>query len=125
MDTAMEAVRNELMKMFLCFPGAQSMERETVMATLAAYLETLSSFSPEIVGEACQSYRKRATRFPPTAGELYDRCSEIQHKAIQARKQLPPPDKPERSDEERARMQQRFQALLAELKATSAMSGPL
>ena len=95
------------------------------MATLAAYLETLSSFSPEIVGEACQSYRKRATRFPPTAGELYDRCSEIQHKAIQARKQLPPPDKPERSDEERARMQQRFQALLAELKATSAMSGPL
>jgi hypothetical protein len=115
-----------LMKLFMCFPSTTGLNEETSAMMVASYLETLSTFSPSVLSEACDTFKRRATRFAPSVGEIYDRCAEVNHKAIQARKQLPPPsDKPERTEEERARMQQRFQALLAELKATSAMSGPL
>jgi hypothetical protein len=96
------------------------MERETAMATLAAYLETLSSFSHPVVAEACNHFRRRSTRFPPTAGELYDKCAEIQHKFIQTQKaqqlRLTKPEF-EYSEEHRAQMQKRFAALLDELKS--------
>lgn len=89
------------------------------MATLAAYMETLSSFSPQIVAEACQTYRRRSTRFPPTAGEVYDRCAELadkREKEARLRLSSPSSDKPEKSPEERERMQKRFQELMAELQ---------
>ena len=115
-----------LMKLFMCFPSTTGLNEETSAMMVASYLETLSTFSPQVLSEACDAFKRRATRFAPSVGEIYDKAAEVNHKAIQARKQLPPPsDKPERSEEERARMQQRFQALMAELKATSAMSGPL
>jgi hypothetical protein len=96
------------------------MERETAMATLAAYLETLSSFSHPVVAEACNHYRRRSTRFPPTAGELYDKCSEIQHretKAARARLPAPSLDEPEYNQEHREQMQRRITDLLVELKS--------
>lgn len=115
-----------LMKLFMCFPSTTGLNEETSAMMVASYLETLSTFSPSILAEACETFKRRATRFAPSVGEIYDRCSECQHKAIQAQKLLARPEKPaERSPEERERMQKRFQALLAELKATSAMTGPL
>lgn len=86
---------------------------------VASYLETLSTFSPSVLAEGCDGFKRRSTRFAPSVGEIYDRCAEIQHKQIQARKQLPPPDRSTRSPEERERMQKKFQALLAELKSNN------
>jgi hypothetical protein len=105
-----------LMKLFMCFPSTTGLNEETSAMMVASYLETLSTFSPSVLAEACDTFKRRATRFAPSVGEIYDRCAEVNHKAIQVRKQLPPPDKPERSEEERARMQKKFQDLLAELK---------
>ena len=85
----------------------------------AAYLETLSTFSPSVLAEACDTFRRRSTRFAPSSGEIYDRCAEINHKQIQSRKQLAPPDleAPKYSQEHREEMLRRMAALLAELKS--------
>lgn len=116
-----------LMKLFMCFPSTTGLNEETSAMMVASYLETLSTFSPSILAEACETFKRRATRFAPSVGEIYDRCAEFQHKAIQAQKLLARPEKPaERSPEERARMQAKFQALMAELKGTSLRhTGPL
>lgn len=108
-----------LMKLFMCFPSTTGLNEETSAMMVASYLETLSTFSPSILAEGCNTFKRRATRFAPSVGEIYDRCAEFQHKAIQAKKALPPPDRSERPPEERARMQAKFQALLAELRGTS------
>jgi hypothetical protein len=115
-----------LMKLFMCFPSTTGLNEETSAMMVASYLETLSTFSPSVLSEACDTFKRRATRFAPSVGEIYDKAAEVNHKNIQAQKRLPPltPIAERRTDEERARMQQRFQELMAELKATSAMSWP-
>jgi hypothetical protein len=57
---------------------------------VTAYLQTLSSFSSQTLSAACESFRKRSTRFPPTAGEVFQRCEEIIGKEkINALQRLP------------------------------------
>ena len=87
---------------------------------VAAYLETLSTYSPSVLAEACDTFRKRSTRFAPSAGEIYDRCAEIQHretKAARMRLAAPTLDEPEYNQEHREEMQRKIAALLAELKS--------
>ena len=70
------------------------------------------------MAEACHSFRRRSTRFPPNAGELYDRCAEFADKQAKAdRLRLPPPksDEPEYSEAHREDMKRRFNDLVAEL----------
>lgn len=110
-----------LMKLFMCFPSTTGLNEETSAMMVASYLETLSTFSPSILAEGCNTFKRRSTRFAPSVGEIYDACAELQHKAIQSRKMLPCPDKPaERSPEERERMQAMHKALMAELQGHAA-----
>lgn len=87
---------------------------------VASYLETLSTFSPSVLAEGCDGFKRRSTRFAPSVGEIYERCSEIQHretKAARMRLVAPTLDEPEYNQEHREEMQRKISALLAELKS--------
>lgn len=69
-----------LMKLFLCFPSTIGASEQTALLMTASYLETLQGFSTEILSQGCESFKRRATRFAPSVGEIYDRCAELQGK---------------------------------------------
>lgn len=92
---------------------------------MASYLETLSTYSPQILAEGCNTFKRRSTRFAPSVGEIYDACAEMQHKAIQAQKaqhlRLAKPEY-EYPDEHRRIMQSQWDELLASLRAPEDLS---
>lgn len=76
------------------------------------------------MAEACRGFTRRATRFAPNAGEIYEKCAELADKAAKAerlRLASQAPVKREKSPEERARMQARTQAVIAELMGAKVM----
>jgi hypothetical protein len=94
------------------------MNEATAAATLAAYLETLSNFTPQIVDAACRAFCRRATRFAPNAGEIYERCAELADKAAKEQRLRLASQNPVRSEktpEERARVQAKYQSTMASL----------
>lgn len=88
----------------------------------ASYLETLSTFSPEVLAESCDGFKRRSTRFAPSAGEIYDRCSEIQDKVIKFKH--PKLERPEFDYPEKHRtiMQSRWDDLIRHLKEPEDLS---
>jgi hypothetical protein len=44
---------------------------------IASILETTASFSTPILSDACRELAKLPNAFPPSAGEIYEKCSEI------------------------------------------------
>lgn len=89
---------------------------------VASYLETLSTFSPQILANACETFKRRSTRFAPSVGEIYERCAELADKqAKEARAKLTGPSNgyPTKSPEERARVQAMVSKLIAELQSTN------
>lgn len=74
---SMSAAKEAIIKMFLCFPSARTMDREQAMMMAAAYLETVQNFSSQTVCAACDAMRRRSQPFPPSAGELYDECASV------------------------------------------------
>jgi hypothetical protein len=98
------------------------MNEATAAATLAAYLETLSNFTPQIVDEACRAFCRRATRFAPNAGEIYERCAELADKAVKEQRlrlASQNPVRSEKSPEERARVQAMYQSLMRDINRTN------
>jgi hypothetical protein len=77
-DMSDEAKKVEILKMFSCFPSAATMDREQAAMTTAAYLETLRNIPLQVVSAACDALRRRASPFPPSAGEVYDECTRIE-----------------------------------------------
>lgn len=89
---------------------------------VASYLETLSTFTLDTLVKACDSYKRRSTRFAPSVGEIYERCAEIQSKAIKDSRLALESRKYSRiepSEAERERMKKKFAALLSELRGNA------
>lgn len=112
--------KDELAKLFLSFPQSAKWETQQVAMMIAAYLEVLSGFSPAVIGEACRSFRKRATQFPPSSGEVFARCEAVAAKLVEDdrwrnRGRLPPPSK-EATPEQREAVKARLDDLVADLK---------
>jgi hypothetical protein len=101
-----ELKKNELLKLFSCFPSANTIDREQAAIMTAAYLETLSKFSSETVSAACRAMRERSSPFPPSSGEVYAECERIANRQAEDRRwrgvgsidfaklRLPPPKRP-------------------------------
>lgn len=67
-----------------------------IEAMLAAYLETLAGYPDEIVAAACGQTRRMDWRLPPSAGQIYAICGELNAQRLAAaRKALPAPAVPE------------------------------
>ena len=106
------------------------MSQEGLASRIRDYLETLQDFTDNDVECGCADVAKLNCAFPPSAGQIYHAAEKWAVKRVEAEKaerlRLANSSKhPEKSPEERERMKARFAALLAELKATSAMSGRL
>lgn len=86
---------------------------------VASYLETLSIFSPDTLAKACDTFKRRSTRFAPSVGEIYERCAEIKDKEVKQNRLLisNEPKRHEPTAEQKERMLKRFEALKAELAA--------
>lgn len=84
---------------------------------VASYLETLSTFSPDTLAKACDTFKRRSTRFAPSVGEIYERCAEFRDKEVKQNRLLisGQPRRQEPTAEERERMLKRFEDLKAEL----------
>lgn len=87
---------------------------------IAAYLETLSTFPIAVLAEACLSFRKRSTQFPPSSGEVYGKCEMVmarrqEDERWRNRGRLPPPSR-EQTEAQRAAVKARFDDLVADLK---------
>lgn len=92
------------------------------MMMVASYMETLSTFPLATLAKACDSFKRRSTRFAPSVGEIYERCADIQSKEakenrlrLEARQEK----RTEPSAEQRERMKNKFAALLAELRGNA------
>jgi hypothetical protein len=88
---------------------------------MTAYLEKLSSVSADAVEAACRMLSSRAEQFPPSAGVLFDKASEIQFKRKRADEQsvpklayVAPFDR--LSDAERAERKRQVEAMVADFK---------
>jgi SOS-response transcriptional repressor LexA len=51
---------------------------------LAAYLEKLQSVSADAVESACNILSSRNEPFPPSAGQVFDKAREIEHRRAKA-----------------------------------------
>lgn len=118
-----EAKKDEILKMFLCFPSAATMDREQAAMMTAAYLETLRNVTLQVVSAACNALRRRASPFPPSAGEVYDECAQIaeaeRRREVERTPQSPRVLRPiERlSSAESAASKARVQAMVDQVKA--------
>lgn len=77
------------------------------------------------MAEACRAFTRRATRFAPNAGEIYEKCAELADKAAKTerlRLASQTPVRQEKTPEERARMQGMYQSLMRDLMGTNARS---
>ena len=89
-----------LSKLFLSFPSASRMDSMAVASMTAAYLEILHSVSSDTLSKACDTFRRKASAFPPSSGEIYSECCEIDDRrrrlsepVRQPAKRLPPPSR--------------------------------
>jgi hypothetical protein len=121
---SLSAKKDELAKLFLSFPQSARWETQQVAMMIAAYLEVLSGFSAGVIGEACRSFRKRATQFPPSSGEVFTRCESIAAKLLEDKRwrnrgRLPALSS-EQTEEQRAAVKARLDDLVADLKHRAA-----
>ena len=77
MENDMQLKKSALVKLFLSFPAASKMDQESVMMSVASYLETLQQHSFETLSAACDAFKRRASPFPPSCGELFTECEKI------------------------------------------------
>jgi hypothetical protein len=84
----------------------------------AAYLQTLEGFSVQVVADACQQFKRAPKGFAPSAGEIYDVCSDLAARRFReeqnARHRLEAP-REQQSDANREEMRQRFADLTREV----------
>ena len=84
MDQNQQHKQQSILKLFACFPSMATAGETQVAAMLAAYLETLSNFSSEIVAGACSALRKKSNPFPSSSGEIFTECEKRQLSARKA-----------------------------------------
>jgi hypothetical protein len=115
----MDEKAQALLKLFMCFPSTTGLSEETSAMMVASYLETLSTFSPDTLAKACDSFKRRSTRFAPSVGEIYERCAELKDKEAKQNRLLTSaqPKRQEPTAEQKERMLRRFEELKAELAA--------
>lgn len=86
---------------------------------MTTYLDVLSIYSDADVEAACRAMMRRASAFPPSAGELRAECERVAVSKLppvgSRDKNAPPPDM--RTDEERAASRIRVARIYAEWKA--------
>lgn len=107
-------------RLFDKYPSTASLSQEDLASKIRNYLETLNDFSDEDVEGGCQDMAKVNCAFAPSAGQIYAMSEKRALKRIEAQKvhrlRLAKPEY-EYPEEHRAKMQQRFADLLAELKS--------
>lgn len=87
---------------------------------MTAYLENISTFSGDVVAEAIEAIRKLPSQFPPSSGELYDACADIQSRKFREesnRRLRIAGRREEFSEEHREMMRGKWNELLADLKS--------
>lgn len=113
------AKAKELAKLFLCFPSEKSRSLEDCKMMTAAYLEILQRHSVATVAEACLELRKRATPFPPSSGEIFQKCEAISASKFAGRlvecKGAEVRDFISYSDAQRQKMKDRFDRLISQI----------
>lgn len=116
-DATMHGKNAAIAKMFLRYPSLHGKGPEEMAMMISAYLETTRGFPSEIFSAACEALSKRQSPFPPSAGEVYSECNRLAADDFSARhpepKRLPAP---EHSDEHRAEMRGRLDALKADVE---------
>jgi hypothetical protein len=106
-----------IMEMFSGFPSFMARGEAEIAMSCAAYLEILAKFSERIVADACLSFRKRATAWPPTSGEVFAKCEDYAAREAEAVRFTGRPVLVEQySDEHREAMKARFTKLVDDLK---------
>jgi hypothetical protein len=91
---------------------------------LAAYLEKLQSVSADAVESACNILSSRNEPFPPSAGQVFDKAREIEHRRAKADAEsvprIPYVAPFERlTEEERERNKRKLAQLLNEIRASN------
>lgn len=92
---------------------------EATRSKVTTYLDVLSIYSDADVEAACRAMMRRASAFPPSAGELRAECERVvmatRPAPFSSDRNLPPPDK--RTDEEKAASRARVAKMYAEWRA--------
>lgn len=84
---------------------------------MAAIIETTASFSTAILSDACRELAKAPSAFPPSAGEIYEKCSEIAGRTVQGRPLRLAYSRDETSPEQRQANVDRFERVAADMRA--------
>lgn len=110
--------KHSLLKLWNSFPSLLGISDEQAGATLGEWNETVAPYSDAIVEAAITALRRRNVAFAPSAGQIRAECEKAAADASLrdrvAIASLPPPTY---SEEYRADMKRRFDALVMELRS--------
>lgn len=104
-------------KLMAGYPSAMAQSRDTAKATLAAIIETTASFSTSILSDACRELAKRPGAFPPSAGEIYDKCADLAARQPKGRPLRIAYSRDEPTPEQRQANLQRLERIAADMRA--------
>jgi hypothetical protein len=120
----MDDKKASLLKMFACYPSAILASKDQAAMMLAAYLEKLQSVSADAVESACSILSSRNEPFPPSAGQVFDKAREIEHRRAKADAESVPRIRyvapfEQLTEEERERNKRKLSELLNEIRASN------